>query len=50
VLDAEPGDEWSSEREKTLPVGLCGEFRTIPRVRGPNALRSSVSSKDQSGS
>ena len=41
---------WSSSREKTLPVGLCGEFTTIPRVFGLNAARSSSGSIDQSGS
>ena len=40
----------SSSREKTLPVGLCGEFTTMPRVRVPNAARSSSGSIDQSGS
>ena len=40
----------SSSRLNTLPVGLCGELRTRPRVRGPNAARSSASSIDQSGS
>ncbi len=40
----------SSSCVKTLPVGLCGELRTMPRVRGPNARRSSSGSIDQSGS
>ena len=40
----------SSSRVNTLPVGLCGELSTRPRVRGPNAARSSSGSIDQSGS
>ena len=35
---------------KTLPVGLCGVLRTIARVRGVNAARSSSGSNVQSGS
>ena len=39
----------SSSAVKTLPVGLCGEFTTIARVRGPNASASSSGSNRQSG-
>jgi ATP-binding cassette ChvD family protein len=35
---------------KTFPVGLWGEFRTRPRVRGVTAALSSSGSNDQSGS
>ena len=35
----------SSSRVNTLPVGLCGEFSSTSRVRGPNAARSSAGSK-----
>src|SRR6185437_13172434 len=40
----------SSCAVKTLPVGLFGWHRNTARVRGPNAARSSASSKVQSGS
>ena len=35
----------SSAGVKTLPVGLCGEFSSTSRVRGPNAARSAAGSK-----
>lgn len=35
----------SSSGVKTLPVGLCGEFSSTSRVRGPNAARSAAGSK-----
>ncbi len=34
----------SSSRVNTFPVGLCGEFSSTSRVRGPNAARSSSGS------
>jgi hypothetical protein len=39
----------SSSRENTLPVGLCGVFTMMARVRSVNAARSSASSMLQSG-
>ncbi len=35
----------NSTAVNTLPVGLCGEFSSTSRVRGPNAERSCSSSK-----
>jgi len=34
-----------SPAEKTLPVGLCGELRTINLVRGPTAASSASASR-----
>ena len=48
-LLAEAGDDSSSARVKTLPVGLLGEFKIMALVRGENARRSSARSKLQSG-
>ena len=39
----------SSAREKTCPLGLCGELTTIARVFGVIAARSASASKCQSG-
>ena len=39
----------SSAREKTLPVGLCGEFSSTRRVRGEKAARSDASSTSNEG-
>ncbi|CPU63590.1 Uncharacterised protein [Mycobacteroides abscessus] len=40
----------SSSRSRTVPVGLCGEFTTIRRVRSVTAARSaSTSSRKRSG-
>ena len=40
----------SSRSLNTLPLGFCGEFTMIARVRSVTAARSSSSSKVQSGS
>ena len=48
VLGATCAIALSSSREKTMPVGLCGEFAMIIRVRGVIAERNASASRGKS--